>query len=216
MEFKPMAKMARLSRECLITEKINGTNASVTIKPAHEFEGTEDASDALGDFDGNFVFAGSRTRWIKPGNDNFGFAAWVLENIIDLVKLGPGTHFGEYWGRGIQAGYGLYERRFSLFNADRWSPAPLGDGVFDNKVTMPGREFPRRGPSCVHVVPTLYRGLFTSDAVEAALAGLKEFGSKAAPGFKDPEGVVVYHVAAGFGFKKTLGSDGAKGQDSRS
>lgn len=58
---------------------------------------------------------------------------------------------------------------------------------------------------------TKYRGPFTSDAVEAALAGLKEFGSRAAPGFRDPEGVIAYHVAAGIGFKKTLDGDEAKG-----
>lgn len=206
MEFKGFPKMARLSRECIITEKLNGTNAQILIKPACEFEGTEDTSDALGVFDGNVVFAGSRTRWIQPGNDNFGFAAWALANVTELLKLGPGSHFGEYWGKGIQVGYGLSERRFSLFNAARWVPAPLFGGVIDTAVT----ESPRLGPSCCSVVPTLYRGPFTSGAAEAALAGLKEFGSRAAPGFKDPEGVIVYHVAAGIGFKKTLDGDAAK------
>lgn len=208
MEFKPYPKLARLSRECYVLEKLDGSNSSVTIKPACEFEGTEDSSDALGVFDGNVVFAGSRTRWIRPGKstDNFGFAAWALKNVAELLKLGPGTHFGEYYGRGIQRHYGLQERRFALFNAGRWAPAPLGGGVID----MADAERPRLGPLCCEVVPVLYRGIFTSDAVEAALAGLKEFGSKAAPGFRDPEGIVVYHVAAGIGFKKTLGSDGAK------
>lgn len=209
MDFKPFPKMARLSRECIITEKLDGTNAQIFIKPACEFEGTEDTSDALGVFDGSVVFAGSRTRWIKPGKqtDNYGFAAWVLENIIDLVKLGPGAHFGEWWGLHIQRDYLMHERRFSLFNADRWSPAPLGHGVFDNNVTVAGGDFPRRGPDCVHVVPTLYRGEFRSDAVEECLRVLKEHGSRARPGFAHPEGVVVFHVAAGVGFKKTLLGD---------
>lgn len=209
MEFKPFPKMGRLSRECYVLEKLDGTNSSVAIKPVAECEGTEDTSDALGVFDGNLVFAGSRTRWIKPGKstDNFGFAAWVLDNVTELLKLGPGTHFGEYYGQGIQRHYDLKERRFALFNASRWTPAPLGNGVIDTSDAVS----PRLGPLCCEVVPTLYRGVFTSDAVEAALAGLREFGSRAAPGFRDAEGVVVYHVAAGIGFKKTLGSDGAKG-----
>lgn len=210
MEFKPFPKMPRLSRECIISEKINGTNAQILIKPLYEFEGTEDVSDALGVFGGYVVFVGSRTRWIRPGKstDNFGFASWVLSNIDQLLRLGLGAHFGEWWGCGIQTGYGLHERKFSLFNAARWTPCPQTGGVLDNGdpslVTL--------GPNCCSVVPTLYRGVFTSDAVEAALARLKEFGSRAAPGFRDPEGVVVYHVAAGIGFKKTIGSDGAKGE----
>jgi hypothetical protein len=33
---------------------------------------------------------------------------------------------------------------------------------------------------------------------------LQSFGSVAAPGFRNPEGIIVYHVAAGIGFKKTF------------
>jgi hypothetical protein len=36
-------------------------------------------------------------------------------------------------------------------------------------------------------------------------------GSLAAPGYMNPEGVVVFHVAGGVAFKKTLGDDGHKG-----
>jgi hypothetical protein len=32
-------------------------------------------------------------------------------------------------------------------------------------------------------------------------------GSYAAPGFMKPEGIVVYHVAASVGFKKTIDND---------
>ena len=58
-DFKPFPKMARLSREIIITEKLDGTNAQVFI--------TEDGD----------LFAGSRTRWITPQDDNYGFARWV-------------------------------------------------------------------------------------------------------------------------------------------
>jgi hypothetical protein len=79
----------------------------------------------------------SRSRWITPDDDNFGFAAWVEANRDELLTLGPGRHFGEWWGSGIQRGYGLPkgEKRFSLFNVSRWGESR---------------------PACCHVVPVLY------------------------------------------------------------
>lgn len=170
-EFVEFPKMARFSREIIVTEKIDGTNAQVWI--------SDDGAD---------IMAGSRSRWIHPGEDNFGFAAWVNANRDELLKLGPGRHFGEWWGSGIQRGYGLAkgERRFSLFNVSRWA---------DER------------PACCHVVPTLYRGLFDQEAIEAALADLAANGSRAAPGFMKPEGVVVFHVAGNVGFKRTIEKD---------
>lgn len=49
----------------------------------------------------------SRTRWITPEDDNYGFAKWANENKEELLKLGIGQHFGEWWGSGIQRGYNL-------------------------------------------------------------------------------------------------------------
>ena len=170
--FEPFQKIPRLSREVVITEKIDGTNAQVYI--------TEDGD----------IFAGSRTRWITPGKltDNHGFAAWVEGNKQDLLRLGPGRHFGEWWGQGIQRGYGLKEKRFSLFNVSKWEDASVR-------------------PECCHVVPTLSMGQFSTDAVNAAVEELRKRGSFAAPGFMNPEGIVVYHVALGGYFKKTLEKD---------
>lgn len=104
MEFKPFPKIARLSRDIIITEKIDGANASICIGE-----------------DGEFLI-GSRNRWITPENDNMGFAKWAMENKDELSKLGVGHHFGEWWGSGIQRGYNLPkgEKRFSLFNVSRW------------------------------------------------------------------------------------------------
>jgi hypothetical protein len=56
-------------------------------------------------------------------------------------------------------------------------------------------------------VPTLWRGIFDEGAILSRLEDLEINGSVAAPGFMKPEGVVVYHVAAGIGFKKTLEKD---------
>lgn len=171
LSFEGFPKMARLSRECIITEKIDGTNAQVFIAD-----------------DGVTMLAGSRTRWITPEQDNHGFARWCAENRDELLKLGPGRHFGEWWGQGIQRRYDLTEKRFSLFNVSRWG---------DDSVR----------PACCSVVPVLYQGVFTTHAVESALFQLAAHGSFAARGFMQPEGVVVYHIAAGVGFKKTLEKD---------
>lgn len=166
--FVPFKKIPRLSRDMVVTEKIDGTNASVHI--------TED---------GQFITC-SRNRIITPEDDNFGFSRWAHEHKEELMKLGVGSHFGEWWGQGIQRGYGLTEKRFSLFHKK--------DGV----------EY----PSCVSFVPVLYSGVFNLDKVEEIVQELTLKGSIMVPGFLDPEGVVVFHVAASQYFKKTCKDDG--------
>ena len=109
-EFAGFPKMARLSRDIVITEKIDGTNAQIYITKEGE------------------IRAGSRNRWITPADDNFGFAQWVESNRDQLLELGPGRHFGEWWGSGIQRGYGMEkgEKKFSLFNAVRSEERRVG------------------------------------------------------------------------------------------
>lgn len=170
MDFQEFPKMPRLSRECVITEKIDGTNAQIYI--ADDFETMK---------------IGSRTRWITPEDDNAGFAKWCKANRDELLTLGPGRHFGEWWGLGINRNYGLKEKRFSLFNTSRWTP--------------------ENTPSCCGIVPELYRGIFDTNVVEECLNNLRKFGSIASPGFMRPEGVVVFHVAGNYGFKKTIEKD---------
>ena len=186
--FKPFDKIPRLNRLCTITEKIDGTNGIIHIGPYVDH--TAFGPNApLTQINGHEVWAGSRTRWIKPGSDNHGFAAWVLTNAEELVaKLGEGTHYGEWWGAGIQRGYGLTEKRFSLFNTARWGDAAVR-------------------PACCSVVPTLWEGLFSSGHVQMALERLARFGSHAAPSFPNPEGIVVYHHAANSLFKATIVGD---------
>ena len=169
-DFIGFQKIPRLSRECIVTEKIDGTNGCIYIGE-----------------DGEFL-VGSRNRWITPENDNFGFARWAYEHKDELLRLGPGRHFGEWWGQGIQRGYGLREKRFSLFNVSKWS---------DDAVR----------PGCCHVVPLLYRGPFDTGEIRGYLKYLGYHGSLAAPGFMRPEGVVIYHVAGNLYFKKTIEKD---------
>lgn len=187
MIFEEFPKIARLSRECVITEKIDGTNAQVFIRALLDNEEMPTDTPIVAVRGNLLVYAGSRTRWITPKDDNYGFAGWVERNADVLLKLGEGHHFGEWWGQGIQRKYDMLEKRFSLFNTSRWGGADR--------------------PSCCGVVPVLYSGDFTSSAVDAALEDLRLNGSKAAPGFMLPEGVVVYHIAAREYFKKTLQKD---------
>jgi len=171
-EFIEFPKIPRLSREIVITEKIDGTNGVIYIGE-----------------DGEFL-VGSRTRWITPETDNHGFAKWVLANKEELLKLGVGTHYGEWWGSGIQRGYGLLkdDKRFSLFNTHRWA---------DDLVR----------PKCCSIVPVLYTGEFDTKAIEGVLADLKYKGSYAALGFMKPEGIVIFHTQGRLLFKKTIEND---------
>ena len=200
--------MARLFRECTITEKIDGTNASIYIGPS-------DGSDpnCLDELYGHEVvlgiWAGSRNRWIKPDNDNFGFAQWVQDNARDLFNLGEGHHFGEWWGSGIQRNYGYKngERFFSLFNATRWVEHDRPTYAIENLNPTAPPNFTECAPACCKVVPVLYEGVFSTPFIKNELETLDTFGSKAAKGFMRPEGIVVYHKAAATGFKITLDND---------
>lgn len=168
--FTPWPKIARLNRDIVVTEKIDGSNAAIGIT------------------DEGQVYAQSRKRIIVPGDDNFGFAKWVHDNaeVLQLL-LGPGIHFGEWWGKGIQRGYGMDCKVFSLFNTHRWKD-------LDHEI----------GLRCV---PLLYSGPFSEYDITRSLELLATQGSYAAPGFKDPEGVVVFHTAANSMFKVTLVGD---------
>ena len=163
IEFVPFPKIPRLKRGCVITEKIDGTNACVRIV-------------------GDRVISQSRSRILSVADDNFGFARWVEDHKAELLSLGEGCHFGEWWGAGIQRRYGLTEKRFSLFNVGRW-----------NAETPP--------PPCCSMVPILYQGDFDTGAIDRAIEMLRKEGSKAAPGFMKPEGIIVYHVASRCYFK---------------
>lgn len=195
--FEPFPKLARLKRGCVVTEKIDGTNAQVLIVNPETLEDAaydwvcqnKPLADVVSDTHSSlYVYAGSRTRMITPGSatDNYGFAAWVQENASELAKLGEGRHFGEWYGRGIQRGYGLDERRFALFNTAR----------------------PKESlPACVEQVPVLSTADFSTENIDAHMRILKVKGSAAVPGFMAPEGIVVYHTASRTSFKRTFEHD---------
>jgi hypothetical protein len=202
-EFKPFPKIPRYYRETIITEKIDGTNAQIVISAlldqneATSEEKVLENNFALGIKDGCCIYAGSRNRYLTPQNDNFGFASWVQANRDQLFALGRGQHFGEWWGRGIGRNYGLTERRFSLFNTNRWCKGSNVDSILDGKLEV---------PECCHVVPIIGRGNDTS-VIGDCLNELMVKGSCAAPGFMNPEGIIIYHSAANSCFKVTLEND---------
>lgn len=203
--FPGMPPIPRLHRPWIITEKINGTNGLVAI----HLEGDEAEQNwpaplakvvvvAGGSKATVCVRTGSKNQWLGPDGDNFGFGRWVAENAFALANtLGEGLHRGEWWGSGIQTGYGLPkgEKRFSLFNTWRWDEyrVELGDAV--------------KGLGCVPVLASEVDGHALNLQVNTALRMLEIKGSLAAPGFMRPEGVVAFQPSSQAGFKATIHND---------
>jgi len=134
---------------------------------------------------------GSRSRWITPADDNAGFAKWVTENAEALIDaLGNGRHYGEWYGVKINRGYGLQEKRLALFS-QRFAGHPEAGKLFD-------------------VVPVLFEGNIVGNKIQEVLADLKANGSVIAPGFMNPEGIVIYYHKNKSGFKITLPNDEMK------
>jgi hypothetical protein len=239
LDFQAWPSIPRLNRQMLVTEKIDGTNAAVIIESHGAVRDTQadayiDAHHSgpwsafvvrpavLGEtpsgedipWEGMVevfeVGAQSRKRLIHPGDDNFGFAKWVWEKRENLVRaLDAGRHFGEWWGSGIQRGYGLAkgEKRFSLFNVSRYSPKPISEMMQGNsgfEYAFTGYHLPEMA-----TVPLIYAGPFSQDKVRDLIDELNQYGSFAVPNprFPKPEGVVVYHTAANQPFKVLCEND---------
>lgn len=158
VEFTPWPKIARFrGNHVTITEKIDGTNAALIIQ------------------EGQLVGYQSRSRLIKPGDDNYGFAFWAYEDKTALeTLLGDGTHFGEWVGPGIQKNpHNLARKTFFLFNTARWEMLPLTPEPV----------------SQLRVVPVLYQGTYEKGLIENVMANLEVAARDA--GYT-PEGVIVY------------------------
>lgn len=192
IDFTPFPKIYRLNRGVIVTEKIDGTNAQICIHPVPTEESLQEhiAHGALilnGADNGDCalaIMAGSRNTWLTPKTDNFGFCNWVYDHAQELAQLGPGRHYGEWWGKGIQRNYDLDHRRFSLFHTH---------GILHK-------------PDIVHVVPTISIDVGFASA-RHYLRELELNGSWAAPGFMKPEGIVCYHAQGNVLFKATIEKD---------
>jgi len=217
MEFQEFRKIPRLSRDMVITEKIDGTNGQIaifsynTLLSAFQFNISGNLCTEVEEFNMKhclcqknnlYLFVGSKSRWLDTSSkgDNFGFAKWVQSNAEELLKLGEGRHFGEWYGKGIQRNYGLEEKRFALFNVGKWV------NEFDSSRTIENDK-QKFCPHCCEVVPILYQGMFDTDMIGNTLMTLKEYGSRAVPGYMNPEGAIIFHSASGQLFKKTLEND---------
>ncbi len=173
--FEAWPKIPRLNKAmwCVITEKIDGTNAQIRI--SHTEEGDSEDSDVVAITGGDISLSmrvGSRSRWITPDSDNYGFARHVIENQERYFKLSEGTHFGEWYGLGIQHGHGMKEKRLALFNNLRWDNVSRPEGI--------------------DVVPTLYNGEYYPELINDVATKLKNEGSVLVPGWMKPEGFIVY------------------------
>ena len=189
-EFIEFKKIPRLSRMCVVSEKIDGTNGVIYIGE-----------------DGEFL-VGSRSRWIGEHTDNHNFWHWTRDNKAELLKLGPGFHYCEWWGSGIQRGYGLPkgEKRFSLFNITLWCLSNEEPKIISVDPKTKEERYQKRLPECCYLVPILWVGIFNTTFIEEQLKLLEKMGSSASPGFMNPEGIVVYHQR-GIIFKKTIRGD---------
>lgn len=176
-EFKEFPKISRIyEQDVCVTEKLDGTNGLIYFN--------EDLSE---------MKVGSRSRWITPEEDNYGFAKWCIANREELSKLGEGYHYGEWWGNGIQRRYGMPRKVFSLFNVNKW---------YDDDLR----------PQCCDVVPVLYNGLVTGEMIETFKKPLpfsiaaQKYGVE----FNKPEGVMMYFTKGNLYFKAPT-EKGAKG-----
>lgn len=167
-DFKSYPKIEQIGKlHMSITQKIHGTNAQIYIY--HENQSWQ-------------VKVGSRTRWLTPEDDNYGFAKWVHENANELIKLGEGRHYGEWCGKGINSGEGLSIKTFILF--DWWK--------YTDKEKFPFHPFVSETLP-IRTVPVLYTGAFSYEKIDEVMNTLKTEGSRLTPvgWFMKPEGVVI-------------------------
>lgn len=219
IEFEAWPKTPRLRKPAIYTEKIDGTNGAVVVKELNPYNYHFSLDDGDVVQNGNVIIvereetetyfavaAQSRKRLISPQDDNFGFARWVHENAHALVEvLGEGRHFGEWWGSGIQRGYGLKngERYFSLFNVSRWNEKDE-----DTDMLLPHGKVELETIPQLRTVPLLATTeTFDTEHVNWILSLLESEGSQAVDHLWDAEGVIVYHTASGQVYKAFCNDD---------
>ena len=136
MDFKPFPKVPRLSREIVITEKLDGTNASVWIEIDHgRFIYREHKTAKITHNETVYtVSAGSRKKFLSPGGtlftgdppkpvkgtDNFGFAAWFWSMLLPFISLPISL------GVGAWVGYATDQWWTCMLIAAGWGLSPWG------------------------------------------------------------------------------------------
>lgn len=192
--FEKFPSLTRFSHGWTVTEKLDGTNGAILIE--HESQVPEEfRGQALlktNAIQPTYLFAQSRNRMLSLEQDNHGFARFVHDNAEALVAaLGEGRHFGEWVGKGVnKRHYNLDQKVFALFNTHRWA----GLNALDGRLR------------CVPVLAEGYMGE-PGAYFDQIMGELKEDGSGFAPGYLDPEGIVMRHGPSGTLFKKTFDYD---------
>jgi hypothetical protein len=208
MRFPAYPKTPRFNMGCLVTEKIDGTNACIVVE--HVIDGKPGglpsgcATEVTVNGINYAIAAGSRKRWITPEKDNFGFARFVHENAERLVELlGEGLHYGEWWGSGIQRGYAQNGKRLSLFDGPGRYPWAL-DEEWEYAQAHLQTRMVAVGDAFIGVVPLLYQG--SLDEILTRLGDTDELRrflgietSHAQIGWTRPEGVIVQLRGSGGG-----------------
>lgn len=191
-EFVPWAKTYRLftGKGIVVTEKIDGTNACIVF-------------DDEGD-----MFVQSRRRIITPESDNYGFARWATDMQDELFYiLGPGRHYGEWWGQGIQRGYGMNRKVFSVFNTRRW----YGGTDEETLDSMDTRSYMAGLAGMITAVPTIYSGHFSEYEILKSANVLRTDGSMAARlqgvDYDNAEGVCIFFPDNGMVMKHVFDND---------
>lgn len=149
MEFIKWPKIKRFPAGmfCVVTEKIDGTNACIAI-----------------DEDGKLSHVQSRSRVLSVENDNHGLCKWATENKEEVELLGPGYHFGEWAGPKINRNrHQLTENKFYLFPTNKWLPRILSG---DDSDYWPF-------PAGVQTVPLLYSGTYSDGLMLELMDKLK-------------------------------------------
>ena len=168
---------------CVISEKIDGTNGLIEINETN-------------------VRFGSRNRYISFSDDNAGFANFFKDyearfkdaaKDITTDKSYPLRIYGEWFGRGIQRGYGLKDKFFMPFSS--FYSEKLIEYQVPNVIT----------PNI------MYTGKFSMEVVDTCMQQLKLNGSGVVKDYKQPEGIVIFFPKYNFRLKETF--DGAKWKD---
>lgn len=183
-EFHKWPKTARADSPVVVTEKLDGTNAVIWV--------SEDETE---------IAAGSRNRWLYTSKlgveylttfgDNYGFGAWVHRHANMLKpRLGPGWHYGEWWGHGIARGYGLDHKIFTPFYPLDILPSTQQEGTEIRPLTV------------------LYEGPMNHAEIQIVERSLKDHGSVAVEGYLYPEGIVIRFDHNGVRFKRVMDKTG--------
>lgn len=223
-QFKSWGSTPRFHKGLHITEKIDGTNAGVSVQgvswgviqtpPADAILVNSTKLDVNGIPECSYlVRAQSRKRIITPDNDNFGFAKWVWENAEGLANLlGFGYHYGEWYGEGIQKNpLAVQGRRWALFNTWHWGRKENLDRLVD--ADIPGltlvpvlHDEQRDGPATYMTIPTVLENL---DYHGSQATGYMSLPNSQKMDFhvEGPEGIIVWQRETAQRYKILLRED---------